>query len=409
MRLERRIHLEESSTKLWTKQYTLILSLTFLFFLGLQALLGGFPVFVTEMTQNPANGGLMTTAFMLASVFTRPVMGMFMDKVNMKKVLIISLAFIFITITLCLMTESVVFLFCLRFLQGTAFGVTTTLLATFITNVIPNGKLGEGIGFFGLAMSVGTTIGPMIALFFIHSYSFHRVLAFSLFLVLVIFSGGFLIKDNRPEQNMKIEQKTSFIKSAFDGKAFMPCFLVMLFYITFAGIVNYIDGLGKSAHLGSKTSVFFLLIMVMLVLTRAFSGRIFDHLGHKLLIYPATVSGMIGLILIANTQHVSTLLIAAVFYGLAYGVMQPTFQAWAVTRVHPRKKATANAMAMSFMDFGQAIGAVALGVVVGKAGYRSMYGVSAVLIALMLVLYLAVNLKMRMGKRKAGSNMKSAS
>lgn len=401
--------MKEANTKLWTWQYTLILSLTFLFFLGLQALLGGFPVYVTNITHSPANGGLMTTAFMLASVLSRPFMGMVINKVDMKKCLMIALAFTFVVIALSFNTESVSILFGLRFLQGIGFGVTSTLFATFITNVIPNHKLGEGIGFFGLAMSVGTTIGPIVALSFIHSSSFHRVLVFSLILILIIFIGGFLIKNNRPIKNTPGEPKTSLLKSAFDGKAFMPCFLVMLFYVTFGGIVNYIDGLGASVNLGGRTSLFFLIIMGMLVLTRLFSGRIYDHMGHKLLVYPATISGIIGLVLIANTDNVSTLLVAGVFYGLAYGVMQPTFQAWAVTRVHSYKKATANAMAMSFMDLGQAIGAVTLGFVAGKVGYSSMYGFSAILIAIMLVLYFTVNWRTRMGRRKGDHHMNSAS
>ena len=35
--------------------------------------------------------------------------------------------------------------------------------------------------------------------------------------------------------------------------------------------------------------------------------------------------------------------------------MQPTFQAWAVSQMDINKQATANAMALSFMDLGQAL------------------------------------------------------
>lgn len=381
--------------KLWTGQYSLVIGLTFIFYLSLQALLGGFPVYVTEFSHHPAYGGLMTTAFMLASVISRPVMGAVIRKINMKKGLIMALVFVFAVILLSLHSKSVPFLFVLRLLQGVGFGVTSTLFATFITNVIPERRLGEGIGYFGMAMSVGTTIGPMVSLSLMHGYSFDLALFFSAFLILVTIAGGLLIGKKYAFQNegQEPEAKPSFFESAFDMKAFMPCLLVMFFYVTFAGIVNFIDSLGSSVGLGGKTSFFFLVLVIMLVVIRPFSGRIYDHFGHAYLVYPAIFSAIIGLLLVASMRSFGVMVVAAIFYGLAYGVMQPTFQAWAVSRVRASHKATANAMAMSFMDFGQAIGAVLLGFVAGKTGYSSMYGLSALLVVIMLGLYFAVRVR----------------
>src|SRR5699024_9756058 len=153
------------------------------------------------------------------------------------------------------------------------------------------------------------------------------------------------------------------VQSAFDGKAFIPCILLFIFYITFTGNVNFLDGLGKSLEVG-RTSLFFFILMIMLLITRPFSGRIYDRKGHQFLLYPSAVSAIIGLVLLSYMQNVSMLIIASVLYGLAYGVMQPTLQAWAVSRVHANNRATANAMALSFMDLGHAVGALLLGMTV---------------------------------------------
>ncbi|SFC64208.1 Predicted arabinose efflux permease, MFS family [Bacillus sp. OV322] len=383
---------QQAPVKLWTWQYIIIIIMTFLFFLSLQALMGGFPAFVGEITHDPAKGGLMTTSFMLAAIFTRPFIGIFMHKLNMKATLIVTLLFVLITIGLSFGRATFSILVMLRILQGISFGIISTLFATFATNLIPSARIGEGIGYFGMATSLGTTFGPMIALSMLHSYSFNKLLTVMLFITLLTAAGSFFIKNNQGAPAAKPVPDKSLFEFAFDKRAFLPCLLVALFYITFSGIVNFIDGLGAANHFGGKVSIFFLIVAGMMVFTRPFSGKIYDRFGHKLLIYPASVSGIIGLILLAFTHNFAMLSAAAVFYGIAYGIMQPTFQAWAVSRVTPEKKGTANAMSLSFMDLGMAIGAGTLGNVAVEIGYNATYGLSSFLIFLLVFLYMAFSL-----------------
>ena len=180
--------------KLWTRQYIMALMLTFLFFLSLQSLLGGFPIYVTTLSNNPTYGGLMTTAFMIAAVISRLFLGLCLRYLNQKALLILSLIGMLLFIFVTTFTNSIVLFTILRILQGIAFGFITTLLATITTNLIPDHRLGEGIGYFGLATSVGTTSGPFLAISMINVYSFESVLYFSLILIIVITIGSLALK-----------------------------------------------------------------------------------------------------------------------------------------------------------------------------------------------------------------------
>ncbi|MBM7692081.1 putative MFS family arabinose efflux permease [Peribacillus deserti] len=380
---------QQGTTKLWTLQYTLIIITTFVFFLSLQALLGGFPAFVAGITEDPSKGGLMTTSFMLAAIFTRPFIGILMHKLNVKKTLIFTMIFVMATIAISFGQETFSVLILLRIFQGISFGIITTLLATLATNLIPNDKIGEGIGYFGMATSLGTTFGPMVALTLVHSFSFNNLLALTFGLMVFAIAGSLFIINKEKAPAVLPVKSGSLLNYAFDKRAFLPCILVCLFYITFSGIVNFIDGLGSANHFGGKVSIFFLIIAGMMILTRPLSGKIYDRMGHKFLIYPASISGIIGLLILTFTHSFSLLCIAAIFYGVAYSVMQPTFQAWAVSRVSPEKKGTANAMSLSFMDLGMAIGAGTLGNVVHHIGYNATYGYSSILIILLGIIYLA--------------------
>ncbi|WML32407.1 MFS transporter [Neobacillus sp. OS1-32] len=148
------------------------------------------------------------------------------------------------------------------------------------------------------------------------------------------------------------------------------------------------DGLGKESGLGTKISLFFLVFMVMMIIIRPISGIVFDRLGHKILVFPACLFGIAALLLLGITNNVTILLLSAFFYGLSYGVLQPTLQSWAVSQAGPNNKGTANAMILTGMDLGMALGSPLLGWIAGKAGYSAMFGYSSLFLLLLLLVYI---------------------
>ncbi|MEC5302568.1 MULTISPECIES: MFS transporter [Staphylococcaceae] len=386
--------MSSSTSKLWTWQFSFIILITITFYLCLQMLTGGFPIFVTQISDNPTLGGVMTTAFMLSAIIARPITGILIHKINIKRVLCIMILFVLICIIISYGQQVIQLLIFLRIIEGIGFGVITTLLATLATNLIPEERIGEGIGYFGMATSLGTTLGPMIALSVLHSFSFKSLLFITMFLIVVSFIFSLFIKNTQSYPvGESSTQKEPLLSSIFDKQAILPCFLVMLFYCTYSGIVNFINGLSEETQLGSQIPYFFLIIAVIVVLVRPFSGKIYDQMGHKYLIYPASICSIIGLFLISITHSLTILFIAAILYGIAYSVMQPSFQAWAINRVKLNKKGTANAMSLSAMDLGMALGSPVLGGIVSLTGYREMYGLSTLLIVVLLFIYILSHIK----------------
>ncbi|WP_199425976.1 MFS transporter [Thermaerobacillus caldiproteolyticus] len=379
------------SSKLWTAQFVAIILMAFLFFCCLQLLTAGFPAFVSHVNHNPAQAGMMTTAFMISAIITRPFVGGIIHKANIKKVNIASLIFLAVTIALSYHQKSVSLLLFLRILHGIAFGIVSTIISTMATTVIPVRRLGEGIGYYGMATSVGTSLAPMFALSLIQFFSFNALLLLAVLLVIVTLLLNIFIRS--PHSNRMRTKEVSFIEYAFDKKAFSPCLLASFFTITLGGVVSFLGELGKEVQLGGSVSLFFLIIAVTMAIVRPLSGRIFDSKGHKVILYPAIVSGIIGLCLLAATQDIWTLLLAGVFYGIAYGTITPTLQALAVSFVSKEKQGTANAMFFSFMDLGMAIGSISLGVLASYTGYRLMYGYSIVCLVVLLVTYIFLFLR----------------
>lgn len=384
----------QETSKLWTSRYMAIVIMAFLFFLCVQLLTAGFPAYITDIKNNPTQGGLMTTVFMVAAIVTRPVIGYLIHKVNMMMLNLVGLVFIAITIGFSFGQDSVGVLLFLRALHGIGFGILSTVISTMATNIIPTNRLGEGIGYYGLATSIGTSIAPMLALSILQFYSYNMMIGLSVILTIATIVISIFVKTPKmiPVSD-HVRKEVTFKEYAFDKKALFPCLLTIFFTITLGGVISFLKELGREANMGGSISFFFLVLTAMMVIVRPISGRLFDRYGHKMIIYPGAISAIIGLFLLSITESIITLLLAGVFYGLAYGVVTPTLQAIAVKSVSKEKQGTANAMYFSGMDLGMAIGSTGLGILATYTNYHFIYGFSIVCIVGLLLTYTLFNIR----------------
>src|SRR3954464_7256790 len=181
--------------KLWTNQYVIIILLSLVMFSSFYMITAGFPIFVSTISKNPAIAGIMTTTLMTASLITRFFASVIIQKVNMKFLLIISLVYFMGTIGLTFVNDSIGFLIFIRALQGIGFSMLTTLVFTISSNIVPKSRLGEGIVFFAMSTSVGTTIGPIIAISYLENYSFRSMMMVTLGLMAFSFVCSFFTKN----------------------------------------------------------------------------------------------------------------------------------------------------------------------------------------------------------------------
>ncbi len=194
--------------------------------------------------------------------------------------------------------------------------------------------------------------------------------------------------------------KIAFKDYLFDKNALLPCLLAAFFTISLGGVMSFLQPLGKEASIEGEVPLFFLVMAIFMTVIRPISGRVFDSMGHKVILYPAVTSGVIGLFLLFIAQNTVTLLIAGAFYGLAYGTITPSLQAIAVGLVSKEKQGTANAMFYSGMDIGMAIGSTGLGILASYTNYHAIFGFSILFLVALLLIYTLVFVKEE-SKRKA--------
>ena len=384
--------MNQTKVKLWTGQYIAIISSTLIMFVAFYMITAGFPLHVSTISNNPALAGTMTTTLMVASLITRFFASVIIQKINMKVLLIVSLIYFIATIVLSLLNDSIGFLIFIRALQGIGFCMLTNLLYTLSSTMVPTSRLGEGLVFFAMSSSIGTSLGPMIAIAYLANNSFKSMLIITIFLMVFAFICSLFLKREQETIKKPTKQQASnkepFYKYMYDRRVLVPSLLVALHYFAVAGTVSFLGAYGKEMNLGGSISQFFIAQLIAMLVVRSFSGRVFDKFGHKVLIIPGAILGVLGLILLGLSNSLMMVLISGCLFGIAYAIIQPIVQAWALTLVPPEKKVTANSMLLIFMDLGMAIGSVVLGIFAKNVGYGMTYGISALAYVVILFIYI---------------------
>lgn len=381
--------------KLWNKSYIFMLLSNLLIYMGFYMLVPTLPAYAKQTGGSNLEASLVVSLFSITSLIFRLLMGTILDNFDIKPLLIIG------TIILGASTLSFIWLplaaiIIVRIIQGIGWGIASTATAAIFTNLVPEARRGEGMGYYSLSMIVSMSLAPVVAIIIMNLYSFKYISIFSLGLVL---TGTLLIKAvTIPKNNSNInKQENSFsFLNLFEKNALLPSFLCFLLTITLCGIMSYIMLYGKELSM-ANIGLYFIGHVTMILITRPFIGKIFDKKGHVMIVIPGSISMIAGLIILSYTHTVLVLIIASLFYGLGYGAVQPSLQVWAVNRSPEHRKGAANGTFLSSMDLAFTLGSILLSFIAESKSYAFMYRFSAFFLVILLAVY---GLSLFMNSRK---------
>jgi len=136
--------------------------------------------------------------------------------------------------------------------------------------------------------------------------------------------------------------------------------------------------------------VFFFVYALALTLARPLAGALADRHGMANVIVPATALTVVALLALSAATGLSGVITAAVLYGIGFGSAQPALQA-ALLNIVPRERfGIANASFFTAFDLGIAFGSTLLGWIAGWLGYRGLFVVGAISVAISLAVFVTL-------------------
>lgn len=380
---------QEENTQIWTKRFISLFLTNISVFFVFYGLVTTLPLYaIGELHQTDREAGLLLSGFLLSAIIVRPFSGKLLDVFGKKKLLVLSIVGYFICTVLYLFIHPFGLLLCLRFIQGIFFSIITTAAGSLAADIVPAKRKGAGLGYFTMSTNLAVVIGPFIGLLLIQ-YSTFNVLF--IVMSICILAGGILAltvnTDDLPKPAH--EGKLTFkFNDLFERKALPVAAIASLVAFSYASVLSFLSVYAQQKDLMAVASLFYAVFAASMLITRPFTGKLYDTKGPQFVIIPGIISFAIGLVMLAFVEGPLLFLCAAIFVGFGYGSVTTSLQALAVQSTAIQRSGYATATYFTMFDLGIALGSYILGMVAVQAGYASVYLSGAGLLGVVFIIYL---------------------
>lgn len=372
----------QQAESLWTKNLVLIVFLNLFIMLAFQMLNPVMPVLADRLGGSGRAAGLVVGVFTISSIFMRPIAGMLADRRG-RKVVFIGGLILFAACTFSyIWVSAILFLLAVRFVHGFAWGTTSTAATTIATDAIPKARLGEGMGYVGLAGTLAMAIAPALGLTIAENFGLRFVFPLSFACIIACFVIACLINYQEP-QPAPAGTKNSIIES----KAIFPGLIILLITMTYGSIVTFIALYAEESNV-TGIGLFFTVYAIAVFIARPLFGRLSDRKGYSVAVIPGIIAICCAMLLLYNAAALPMFCLAGFVYGLGFGATQSALMAMAVRDVSPARRGAANATFFVGFDVGIGMGAILWGTVAEITGYRTIYALAIIPAAIAMGIFL---------------------
>lgn len=369
-------------TKLWTRDFVRNCLICFLLNLAYYMVMVVVTDYAsTQMGATLGEAGFVCGVFILGALFARLFIGGSLERLGLKRVLYLGTGLFLGGMLLNFFAMSIWSLSAVRFLQGIGFGIGSTATGTVMAELVPPERRGEGTSYYAMFVTMGTAIGPFAGLYCYQGGSLMMNLIVStVFLILSVLLTVRLrvpALAAAPAAAQDTAKRPALWQRFLEPSAIPMAFITLLVSLGFASILSFITSFEKEAGLLEAGKYFFMVYAVVTVLSRPFSGRLFDKRGDNFVLYPSFVVFAAGLLLLSQTHSGMSLMLVAVCLALGFGTYMSCAQA-VVIKLAPRHHiGLATSTFFIFMDFGVGLGPLLLGLLLSFMDFRGLYALLA--------------------------------
>ena len=386
-----------AETRLWSRAFSLTLIVSFflsLVFYLLMTTMAGYAM--ERFAADDAQAGLASSMYVVGALISRLWAGAVADVVGRRRILLIALGAFTLASLGYPLAGGLIPLLLVRFAHGTAFGVAHTAAATIVQTAIPPARRAEGTAYYGMSPTVATAAGPAFAILLSQAWGYSALFAAATVASVVAMVFALFIPASLPQPReasapssdsgagSRMRQRLSRVVEP----AAVPISLIALILGTaYSAILAFLNSYAASVGLASVAATFFLVYTVAVLVTRLFAGRVQDRHGDNIIMYPAILCYAAGMAVLAMTHGTTVLLISGALIGAGFGTAMSAGQTIAVSAAPDERVGRAVSTYFLLLDLGTGLGPVFLGLLIGAAGYRSMFAVLAGMIVAAIPLY----------------------
>lgn len=326
-----------------------------LFFGGMNMILPELPSYLDAMGGSDYKGAIIGL-FTLSACIARPFSGRLADTIGRIPVIMVGTLIAILTNTLYVVVPTVFGFLLLRFIHGLTIGFNSTGTTAYISDIVPDEKRGEAMGFLGVMNNVGAGLGPLLGSYLTKQYSVNAMFLTASFLAAISALIFWRIKETLTHNvPFKLKMLNLRKEDLAEKRVWLPAIVMFLMVFSFGTILTI--GFDLAEHLKAPNKGSILMIMTLSsVLIRVVAGKFSDRYGRKTAMIFGLVSLVFGLVLMARADSLNSLYLASCVIGLANGMNNPTIFAWVTDWGNPTNKGRAISTLFIALEVGVGVG-----------------------------------------------------
>jgi MFS family permease len=370
---------------LFTPRFFMMCGFTFTVFLSLFQLLPTAPFRILDLGGTTAVAGLFLGMLTYASALSAPVTGALADRMGKRRMLLItSLAIACFSVAYAL-SHSYWLPLVLVFFHGLFWSGLLSASSAYMTEVIPESRRAEGIGYWGMSTMLATAVAPAAGLsMYRHGWAWLCAEIAVLNLVMAAIAWR-LPPDSTVAARMSRDRLLG--GSLVEWRVVAVTMALFLCSFGYGGIMSFVAVMSDQHGIRPR-SLFFTAFALTVLVTRVFSGRLADRVGHRRFLLPCLALVTVGLTATALAQTRLQLVLAAAVFGLGFGNQYPAFVGHVLKFVDPSRRGAAFGGILAAFDTGIGTGSIAVGWMAEHVGLRPAFGVGALLSAFSIPYFL---------------------
>jgi len=354
--------------KLLTRDFILSCLAQFVFSSVLFILIPTIPIYLSRLGTKEAEIGILVGILSFFSLVPRPFVGKALLKIPEKKFMIIGSLLVTTSSLAYLIAPPFWPLLTVRAFHGIAVAFFFTSSITFIANISPEDHRGQGLSYFYLVFNIAFALAPYFGMVIINLFNFTI-----LFLVCVALSLCSLLITTKLGKMQGVQFKDLSLKdqALISRAAIPPAIMALLVNILWGALTTFFP-LYAISHGVNNPGLFFAAFAIILIIGRAFGGKILDIYNKDKIILPCVITNIISMVILSFSTTFPMFILVAVLWGMGCALLYPALIAYALDRAGS-SRGPAMGTFTAIADLGTGMGSMTMGLIIHWTSYRVMF------------------------------------
>jgi len=357
-----------SARKIFNRDFTLNFFAQFTLASVFHIYIPTLPIYLSRKGSSEVEIGILIGILGLSSLVFRPFVGRALMKISERSFMLVGSLLFALTSAVYLVVSPFWPFLAVRVFQGIGLAFFYTASLTLVARVSPEAHRGQSLSYYFLSINVAFALAPTFGMFLVNRFSFSVLFLACTGVSLCSFFITWKIKKREPDA---LGDPSTQIQSLFNWRVLQPAVMIFLIHIIWGTLTAFFPLYAFNQGV-TNPGLFFAVYASILVLGRAFGGKLLDRYSREKIILPCLTTYIIAMVILAFSKTLPMFVVVAVIWGIGNAFMIPSLVAFALDLAGPAR-GPAMGLFTAIGDLGTGLGPITMGIILRLTSYPTMF------------------------------------